>query len=147
AHLMGTDADGRDILSRVLYGGRYSLGIGVTVVGLGTLVGLLLGGVAGFVGGVLGEIIMRLVDIVLAFPIIVLAMAIAAALGPSAVNATIAMIAVWWPTYARVTRGLVLQLREQEFVLAARALGVPDGRILLRTVPPNTIRPSVALLT
>jgi peptide/nickel transport system permease protein len=119
----------------------------VTVVALGTLIGLLLGGIAGFVGGVVGEIIMRLVDIVLAFPIIVLAMAIAAALGPSAVNATIAMIAVWWPTYARLTRGLVLQLREQEFVLAARALGVPDWRILLRTVLPNTIGPVVVLVT
>jgi len=147
SHPMGTDADGRDILSRVLYGGRYSLGIGVSVVGLGMLVGLLLGGIAGFVGGSLEEVIMRAADIVLAFPIIVLAMAIAAALGPSALNASIAMIAVWWPTYARVIRGLVLELREREFVLAARALGVPGWRILLRTVLPNTIGPVIVLVT
>jgi peptide/nickel transport system permease protein len=147
AHPMGTDADGRDILSRVLYGGRYSLGIGAAVVTFGMLVGVLLGGIAGFITGVIGEVIMRFADIVLAFPIIILAMAIAAALGPSPTNATIAMIAVWWPTYARVTRGLVLELREREFVLAGRALGVPEWRIFLRTVLPNTIGPIIVLVT
>jgi peptide/nickel transport system permease protein len=146
-YLMGTDADGRDVLSRVLYGGRYSLGIGVTVVGVGMLVGLLLGGIAGYVGGFLDDLIMRFADIVLAFPIIILAMAIAAALGPSALNASIAMIAIWWPTYARVVRGLVIELREREFVLAAHALGVPGWRILTRTILPNTIGPVVVLVT
>lgn len=144
---MGTDADGRDVLSRVLYGGRYSLGIGVGVVSLGMLVGLILGGVAGYVGGFVDDAIMRVADIVLAFPIIILAMAIAAALGPSALNATIAMIVIWWPTYARVVRGLVIELREREFVLAARALGVPGWRILIRTVLPNTIGPIIVLVT
>jgi peptide/nickel transport system permease protein len=147
AHLMGTDADGRDMLSRVLYGGRYSLGIGVAVVGLGMLAGTAFGGIAGYVGGVADEVIMRSADIVLAFPIIILAMAIAAALGPSALNASIAMVAIWWPTYARVVRGLVLQLRDREFVLAARALGVPGWRILSRTVLPNTIGPVIVLVT
>jgi len=144
---MGTDADGRDVLSRVLYGGRYSLGIGVGVVSLGMLMGLILGGIAGYVGGFVDDIVMRIADIVLAFPIIILAMAIAAALGPSALNATIAMIAIWWPTYARVIRGLVIELREREFVLAARALGVPGWRILVRTVLPNTIGPVIVLVT
>src|SRR5947208_3391502 len=82
------------------------------------VIGLILGGIAGYVGGVLDDLIMRFADIVLAFPIIILAMAIAAALGPSALNASIAMIAIWWPTYARVIRGLVIELREREFVLA-----------------------------
>lgn len=147
AYPMGTDADGRDMLSRVLYGGRYSLGIGVSVVALGMALGLLLGGIAGYVGGVMDDVIMRFADIVLAFPIIILAMAIAAALGPSALNATIAMIAIWWPTYARVVRGLVIELREREFVLAGRALGVSGPRLLLRTILPNTIGPVVVLVT
>jgi peptide/nickel transport system permease protein len=147
AHLMGTDADGRDVLSRVLYGGRYSLGIGLTVVVGGTVIGLFLGGVAGFFGSALEEIIMRCTDIVLAFPIVILAIAIAAALGPSPTNTAIAMIAVWWPTYARVVRSLVLQIREREFVLAARAMGMSNLRILARTVLPNTIGPVVILVT
>src|SRR6185437_14476496 len=88
-------------LSRLAYGGRASLGIGVLVVLAGMLIGLLLGGIAGFTGGALDELIMRLADIVFAFPIIVLAMAVSAALGPSLTNAAIAMIVVWWPTYAR----------------------------------------------
>jgi peptide/nickel transport system permease protein len=147
AHLMGTDADGRDMLSRVLYGGRYSLGIGVVVVGLGMLVGLLLGGVAGYVGGFIDDLIMRFADIVLAFPIIILAMAIAAALGPSALNASIAMVAIWWPTYARVVRGLVIELRDREFVMASHSLGVPGWRVLTRTILPNTIGPVIVLVT
>lgn len=146
-HLMGTDADGRDVLSRVLFGGRYSLGIGLAVVAAGMLIGLLLGGIAGFFGGALDEVIMRFTDIVLAFPIIILAIAIAAALGPSPINTSIAMIAVWWPTYARVVRSLVLQLREREFVLAARAMGMGSFRILTRTVLPNTIGPVIILVT
>lgn len=146
-HLMGTDADGRDMFSRVLYGGRYSLGIGVAVVGAGMFVGLLLGTIAGYVGGVLDEVIMRFADIVLSFPIIILAMALAAALGPSAINATIAMIAVWWPAYARVIRGLVIELRDRDYVLAAHALGVPGWRILARTILPNTIGPVIVLVT
>src|SRR5689334_16215221 len=120
AHLMGTDADGRDLFSRVLFGGRYSLGIGVVVVLIGATFGMALGSIAGFFGGVIDEVLMRITDIVLAFPIIILAMAIAAALGPSARNALIAMVIVWWPTYARLARGVVLDLREREFVTGAR---------------------------
>jgi len=147
AYPMGTDADGRDVLSRVLYGGRYSLGIGVGVVGVGSVLGLLLGGIAGYVGGIFDDVIMRFADIVLAFPIIILAIAIAAALGPSALNASIAMMAIWWPTYARVVRGLVIELRDRQFVLAAGALGVPGWRILARTILPNTIGPVIVLVT
>lgn len=146
-HLLGTDANGRDVLSRLAYGGRASLGVGVVVVASGVLIGLLLGSVSGFLGRAVDEIIMRLTDIVLAFPIIVLAMAISAALGPSLLNAMIAMVIVWWPTYARVVRGLVLELREREFVTAARAVGVSEWRILWRTVIPNTISPVIVLAT
>lgn len=147
AHWLGTDDTGRDQLSRLAYGGRASLGIGVVVVLAGMSIGLLLGGIAGFVGGVLDELIMRAADIVFSFPIIVLALAVSAALGPSLTNAAIAMIVVWWPTYARVVRGLVLAIREREFVTAARAVGAGEWRILLRTVLPNTIGPVVVLAT
>lgn len=147
AHLMGTDADGRDLFSRVLFGGRYSLGIGIVVVVVGVALGTALGTIAGFFGGVIDEVIMRITDIVLAFPIIILAMAIAAALGPSARNATIAMIIVWWPTYARVARGLVLDLREREFVLSARLVGSSVPRILRRNIIPHTIGSIVVLAT
>jgi peptide/nickel transport system permease protein len=147
AHLLGTDDTGRDVFSRLAYGGRASLGLGVAVVAAGVLLGLLLGGMAGFLGGVADEVIMRAVDIVLAFPILVLAMAVSAALGPSLLNAALAMIAVWWPTYARVVRGLVLELKEREFVTAARATGVGEWRILWRTILPNTIGPVLVLAT
>lgn len=147
AHLLGTDENGRDLLSRLAYGGRASLGVGVIVVATGVILGLLVGGVAGFLGRAIDEVFMRLADIVLAFPIIVLAMAVSAALGPSLLNAMLAMIVVWWPTYARVVRGLVLELKEREFVTAARAVGVPEWRILLRTVLPNTIGPVIILAT
>ena len=147
AHLLGTDDAGRDVFSRLAYGGRASLGLGVAVVASGVLLGLLLGGIAGFLGSVVDEAIMRAVDIVLAFPILVLAMAVSAALGPSLLNAALAMIAVWWPTYARVVRGLVLELKEREFVTAARATGVGEWRILWRTILPNTIGSVLVLAT
>lgn len=147
AHWMGTDDTGRDTFSRLAYGARTSLGIGVIVVAAGVLVGLIVGGIAGFIGGIVDEVLMRLADIVFAFPIIVLAMAVSAALGPSLVNATIAMIVVWWPTYARVVRGIVLELKGREFVSAARAVGASEGRILMRTILPNTISPIIVLST
>ena len=146
-HLLGTDDTGRDVLSRLAYGGRASLGIGVLVVAAGLSLGLLIGGLAGFLGGIVDEVLMRLADIVFAFPIIVLAMAVSAALGPSLVNALLAMVVVWWPTYARVVRGLVLELREREYVSAARAVGASEWRILWRTILPNTIGPLVVLAT
>ncbi len=147
AHPLGTDDTGRDALSRLLYGGRATLGIGVLVVTFGVVIGLLLGSVAGFFGRVADETIMRTTDIALAFPILVLAMAVSAALGPSLLNATVAMAAVWWPTYARVVRGLVLELKEREFVTAARAVGASEWRILWGTVLPNTIGPVIVLAT
>jgi peptide/nickel transport system permease protein len=147
AHLMGTDAIGRDVLSRVLYGGRYSLGLGAIVVVFGMLLGFAVGGLAGFFGGAVDEVLMRFADIVLAFPIVILAIAIASALGPSPVNTAIAMIAVWWPTYARVVRSQVLELREREFVLAARALGMNSLRVLRRSILPNTVGTVVILVT
>ena len=147
AHLLGTDDNGRDVLSRLLYGGRASLGIGVAVVLSGVIIGLLLGGIAGFVGHAVDEAIMRFADIVLSFPILILALSVSAALGPSLLNTALAMVVVWWPTYARVVRGLVLEIKEREFVTAARAVGVSEWRILWQTVLPNTVGSVVILAT
>src|SRR5262245_22928665 len=108
----GTDQLGRDILSRVMYGGRISLPAALMVIILAGLVGTLIGSVAGYLGGILEEVFMRLTDVFMAFPTIILAMAIAAALGPNITNAVIAMVIVWWPNYARVVRSLVLSVKE-----------------------------------
>lgn len=146
-HLFGTDDAGRDILSRVIYGSRVTLRICVLVVGLTLVIGTLLGLVSGFFGGWVDELVMRVSDVFLAFPALILAMAIAAALGPSLENAIVAMVAIWWPRYARVTRGQVLSIREIDFVAAARAAGASSSRIMLRHILPNCISPVVVQAT
>jgi peptide/nickel transport system permease protein len=138
---LGTDKLGRDMLSRMLYGARISLLVGIAVVvaagGFGALVGML----AGYRRGWADELLMRVTDIFFAFPSLILAMAIAGALGPSLQNALIAVAVVTWPVYARLIRGQVLVLREQEFVLAAQAVGVSRWPLLLRHLLPNTLGP------
>jgi len=141
AFLLGTDKLGRDILSRMLYGARISLRSGLLVVlsagTFGTLIGLL----AGYRGGWADELLMRITDLFFAFPFLILAMAIAAALGPSLSNALIAVAVVSWPVYARLVRGQVLLLREREFVQAAHAVGSSGWRIILYHLLPNTLAP------
>ena len=146
-HFFGTDQLGRDIFSRVLYGGRLSLPAGIMVVLIAGIIGTTLGALAGFIGGWFDEIVMRLTEIFMAFPTIILAMAIAAALGPSLINAIVAMVVVWWPNYARVVRSLVIGVKSQEFVEASRAIGAEQTRILWRTVLPNCLAPAVVLAT
>jgi peptide/nickel transport system permease protein len=137
AHLFGTDQLGRDVFSRVLHGARATLPIGVCIVLLATLVGVPLGALAGFVRGWVDEVVMRLADLLFALPALVLALAIAAALGPSVSSAVIAIAAVMWPRYARLTRGQVLTLRQREYVLADRATGATPAQVLWQTVLPN----------
>lgn len=145
-HWLGQDEIGRDVLSRLIYGGRVSLPVAAIVVVLASLGGTLYGAVAGFLGGWPDEMAMRWVDIVLSFPALILAMAIAAALGPSIHNSMLAMLLVWWPPYARLARGQVLAMKEHDFVPAARSLGQTDLRVLLRHVLPNSLAPSLVLM-
>jgi peptide/nickel transport system permease protein len=147
AHWFGTDALGRDILSRVLYGGRISLPVGFVVVAVALLLGGTIGATAGFGPGWLDAVLMRGTDMVMAFPIIILAMTIAAALGPGLDHTMIALVSVSWPRYARVTRGLVMAVKENEYVHASRALGASEVRILARTVLPNCLAPAVVMAT
>lgn len=147
AHLLGTDSLGRDVLSRVILGSRLSVPVAAALV-LGCLViGAVLGAVAGYVGGWVDEGVMRLADMVLAFPTIILAMVVAAALGPSLVNAVVAVLVVNWPQYARVTRSLVLGTKTREYVVVGRLLGAGPLTSLRRDIVPNIAAPVLVLAT
>jgi peptide/nickel transport system permease protein len=146
-HWLGTDALGRDVLTRLLYGSQISLLTGFLVVMLSAIFGTLMGGIAAFVGGKIEELIMRLTDLVLCFPPIILALAIAAALGIGTTNTIVAMLVVWWPKFARLARSLVIVQRGQEYVEAAMVVGLSPARILLRHIIPNAVGPLVVLVT
>ena len=146
-HWLGTDALGRDVLSRILHGARISIPVGLAAVTLAALLGALVGGLAGFAGRRLDDVAMRIADLMLAFPTVILALVITAALGVGIRNAVIAIMIAWWPTYARFARGLVLAVREREYVQVAYALGASDGRVLCRYVAPNVLSSIVVLAT
>lgn len=146
-HLMGTDSVGRDILSRIIYGTRTSLMIAVAVVITETLFGVLAGTVAGYSGRAVDEILMRLVDILLAFPGIILALVIVGVLGSSTINLIIALTSVGWVKYARLVRGSILSVKKEAFIESAKAIGCSNLRIAFRHILPNIISPVIVLAT
>ncbi len=138
-HILGTDELGRDTLSRLIYGSRISLSVGLIVVIISGSIGVVLGAISGYFGGIIDTIIMRLVDVLMAFPFLILAIAVVSILGASLTNVMITLGLVSWTSYARLVRGMVLSLREEEFVAAARVIGTNHWKIIWRHILPNTL--------
>lgn len=146
-HLLGTDSQGRDVLSRIVYGSRIALALpAVVMVGV-IAIGVPLGGIAGYFGGMVDEIIMRVTDVFLAFPSLILAMALVAFLGASLRNLAIAMVVSWWPWYTRLVRGMAVSLRQRPYTKAARTMGVSDRKVILQHILPNSFGPVVVQMT
>jgi len=146
-HALGRDDLGRDILSRIIFGARLSLQVGVMSVGFAIVIGAVIGAISGYAGGWVDNIVMRLMDIMLAFPALLLAIAIVTILGPGLMNMLYAIGIVSIPAYARIVRASVLSVKEQDYILAARAIGVPPARILFRNIFPNALTPLIVQAT
>lgn len=146
-HWLGTDQIGRDVLSRIIFGARTSLGIALAVLSIAAVIGVTLGVTAGFVGGWVRDVIMRVTDVFLAFPAILLSLVFAVVLGPSVQTMIIAIAITWWPWYARLTASISASIRTRGYIDAAKCLGVPRGRIIRRHVLPNSLTPVIVQLS
>lgn len=146
-HWFGTDDLGRDIFSRVVSGAKYSLAVAFAILSIAVVIGTVVGAVAGYAGGFVDEVLMRFTDMFLAFPALILAIAISASLGPSLRNTVIALSVVYWPWYARLVRAQVLSLKHREFAEAARSIGATPGRVLGRHIMPNAVSVIIIQLT
>ncbi|MDH4268717.1 MAG: ABC transporter permease [Dehalococcoidia bacterium] len=144
-HIFGTTQGQYDIFYGVIWGTRSAFRVGLVVIGIVVVIGILLGSLAGYFGGIVDEIIMRITDVFLAFPALILAMAIVAALGPSLNTVIIALTVVSWPSYARLIRGDILQVREEDYIEASRGLGASSARVILRHALPNAIYPTLIM--
>jgi peptide/nickel transport system permease protein len=146
-HWLGTDTAGRDVFTRLLYAGRVSLSVGLVAVSIYTVIGVVLGAIAGYFGGFVDAFIMRLADVVLSFPTLIIIITLASVLGPSIYNIMLAIGLLGWPPIARLLRGQLLSLRETEFIIGARAAGCSDARMIFRHLLPNAMAPVLVAAT